>query len=573
MEDDQLTERVATALRAATRDVEPSPELDARVAAILGGEHRRRRWVLPLLAAVTAVLLGVTAVVVNTARDGRDDTVVTTGEGDTGASGSWEELDAGPLAPRAEPQAVWTGAEMIVVGGLDVERYAAFADGAVYDPRRGTWRRIPERPDPGRIMVAAWTGAELFALGAREGVELKEVRSVHLYDPRANRWRAASPPPRGFDSPEEAWWTGHEVLVWQFGGGMLYDPQTDTWRDIPPADVPGASAPGRAEWLDGAGLLAVQGATRPESGGPLRPALFLFDPESARWRQAAPPPGAVAGFNGATAAWLGREVVFNPFPGEAARAYDPTADSWRLLPSLELARDQGTGYFTGLPIGDVGGVVRVGDSAHPLVVLTAGGAWSYPPAPPGPVPAPGGAVVWTGSEVLLWGRPDGPGAQGNAAWRWTPGPRDTRPPASPPVDPGAADGAAPYAPSTTVPQGTPETGTPGKAPAGAVGPVLRSVTADLGAGTITVTFDQPVDLGSAPLAAMYLVVFGADPTCATPAGNSHEVRGGAGTTTLTLDATSLARPTSYIRLAPGFVTSVASGAPSEPTGCIPVPTA
>lgn len=125
-----------------------------------------------------------------------------------------------------------------------------------------------------------------------------------------------------------------------------------------------------------------------------------------------------------------------------------------------------------------------------------------------------------------------------------------------------------------VPQPSPPPGVTSGAGTGAggEGPVLRSATADVGAGTITVTFDRPVLLGPAPLAAMYLVVYGDDPSCGTPVGNSHRVITGSGTPTLTLDATSLARPTSYITLAPGFVTSADPSAPSEPVGCTAVAT-
>lgn len=66
---------------------------------------------------------------------------------------------------------------------------------------------------------------------------------------------------------------------------------------------------------------------------------------------------------------------------------------------------------------------------------------------------------------------------------------------------------------------------------------------------------------------MYLVVYGSDPTCAGPDGNSHMVLSGAGTATITLDATSLAAPTSYITLAPSFVTSVGTGVANEAVGC------
>lgn len=130
----------------------------------------------------------------------------------------------------------------------------------------------------------------------------------------------------------------------------------------------------------------------------------------------------------------------------------------------------------------------------------------------------------------------------------------------------------PSAPAERPPGPPPGVTTGAGTGAGDGGPVLRSATADLGAGTITVTFDRPVVLGRAPLAAMYLVVYGDDPSCGTPDGNSHRVIGGDGTPTLTLDATSLARPTSYITLAPGFVASADLGAPSGPLGCTAVPT-
>lgn len=121
----------------------------------------------------------------------------------------------------------------------------------------------------------------------------------------------------------------------------------------------------------------------------------------------------------------------------------------------------------------------------------------------------------------------------------------------------------------------------------APGPALMSVRAaatqaqgppfagrQLWSGTITVTFDQPVQLAGADeyMTAMRLVVFADDAACGGPDGNSHRVISGNGTSTLTLDATSLAAPTSYIILAPGFVKSVATGVENEPVGCTSVAT-
>lgn len=158
----------------------------------------------------------------------------------------------------------------------------------------------------------------------------------------------------------------------------------------------------------------------------------------------------------------------------------------------------------------------------------------------------------------------------------------TREDATPTAGPGAAvtDGTAPppVVPATAAPTtpGSPST------PAGPRIVGLRATattaqgaatgSAPLWTGTITVTFDRPVDLGTAPLAALYLVVFGADPACGTPAGNSHMVITGAGTATLTLDATSLAAPTTYVSVVSGFATAVGAGAANETLPCTAVPT-
>ncbi|MEY2425160.1 MAG: hypothetical protein QOI61_732 [Actinomycetota bacterium] len=341
-------------------------------------------------------------------------------EAEEGAVGRWERFNAGPLATRGEPRAVWTGKEMIVVGGLAIEQYGAFADGAAYDPETKQWRRIARRPDPGRIMGVAWTGTEIFALGRKEGTGIGEMGSAHLYNPTTDQWRAASAPPRGFEAPD-AWWTGKEVVVWQLGSGALYNPVADTWRDIPSAD--GAEAAGRAQWLDTAGVLAVQSAVTPENGGPLRDALLLFDPVKNQWRKAAAPPGPIQQFTLLYAAWVGTDELFkSDETGGVLFAYDPRGDKWRRIEAPETNIDQGTAYFAGVSIGGGRGVVRIGDSHRPLLLFDAdSGKWSHSAAPDGKFPAPDSLLVWTGKDVLVWGRPmDATSSDPNAAWKWSP---------------------------------------------------------------------------------------------------------------------------------------------------------
>jgi hypothetical protein len=110
-------------------------------------------------------------------------------------------------------------------------------------------------------------------------------------------------------------------------------------------------------------------------------------------------------------------------------------------------------------------------------------------------------------------------------------------------------------------------------------PVLVSAHGDQ--GTLTLTFDQPVDPvapnptqppagGSAGLNTMYLVVFEADPSCSSPNGNAHYFISGMGTATVTVEASSIVAPTTYIAIAEGFVKSVADGTYNRAVGCTAV---
>jgi hypothetical protein len=71
---------------------------------------------------------------------------------------------------------------------------------------------------------------------------------------------------------------------------------------------------------------------------------------------------------------------------------------------------------------------------------------------------------------------------------------------------------------------------------------------------------------------MYLVIYGSDATCTTPAGNAHAYTAGSGTSTITMgQVTSLVSDTSYITIASGLVTSVNGGDRNRPVPCTAIP--
>src|SRR4051812_5461424 len=76
-------------------------------------------------------------------------------------TGSWRPFNAGPLSVRNDSVAVWTGTEMIVIGGINVENEQLLTDGAAYNPTTDTWRSIASLPNAVRPLSAVWTGNDV----------------------------------------------------------------------------------------------------------------------------------------------------------------------------------------------------------------------------------------------------------------------------------------------------------------------------------------------------------------------------------------------------------------------------
>jgi N-acetylneuraminic acid mutarotase len=141
--------------------------------------------------------------------------------------------------------AVWTGAEMIVWGGIDQVTGEEFNTGGIYDPQTDSWRPTSTVDAPtGRFAhTAVWTGAEMIVWGG-----LDETSTVThtggVYDPATDTW-AATPtaPPYEGRHWHSAVWTGAEMIIWGGTGwfldtGDIYYPQSDTWALMSTANAP-----------------------------------------------------------------------------------------------------------------------------------------------------------------------------------------------------------------------------------------------------------------------------------------------------------------------------------------------
>jgi hypothetical protein len=162
------------------------------------------------------------------------------------ASSTWTELPASPLDARAAAGSVWTGSELVVWGGWDGGT-GVFGDGATYDPVTRTWRTLPAAPIEAKAPLAVWTGREMVVWGTAVRFPSAPMDGA-AYDPASGSWRRiADAPIRLTDAT--AVWSGEEMIV--FGAaldgnnhaetetavGAAYDPETDTWRELPASDL------------------------------------------------------------------------------------------------------------------------------------------------------------------------------------------------------------------------------------------------------------------------------------------------------------------------------------------------
>lgn len=339
------------------------------------------------------------------------------------AVGSWSPFDRGPLSPRSEPRSVWTGEEMLIVGGTEVYAYRPLHDGAAYNPATNKWRRIADLPHTGHLRSIVWTGSGLITL-SQAGTELlmSDANVVHRYDAASNKWSAGATGPAGLKMPY-AYWTGTELIVWSEGAGALYNPSTDTWRTIPAIDAQGGLGGTRARWIPQPGVLAVQGRIDPRNGSPTRSGLLLFNPTTNKWTNAKSPPGEISDYG--EAAVFGSIAIYDPLEATkntATYAYDAVKNTWRDLGPIPVDRDAGGAYFNGADMGNGKGAIRVGSSNQPLAFIDLkSGKWTHAVVPPGRFPSPDAVSVWTGDRMLVWGLPLMVAREDlNIAWAWSP---------------------------------------------------------------------------------------------------------------------------------------------------------
>ena len=259
------------------------------------------------------------------------------------STNAWRMIAASPLAPRSSPVSVWTGREMIVLGGYPLVRnntLTVYRDAAAYDPATNTWRDLAPLPAPPghdlQYPIPVWTDSQLllwwpWVHQEPKGAGYTESLGIDFfrYTPEGDRWDLAPPDPSQPATIGEPFWTGQNVVtttVPPYKGvagrtskplipSQRYDPASGTWTALPG----GPERDGYTVWT-GSALLSVVTQPDPDKlpcaqGGrceasDFQSALWAVDPENGDWVQLPTAPVTMPGslFDVATV-WTGKALL------------------------------------------------------------------------------------------------------------------------------------------------------------------------------------------------------------------------------------------------------------------------
>ena len=355
------------------------------------------------------------------------------------AAGSWHRAPAAPLSPRELAVAVWTGREALIVGGSDappcppgascgILETPPLRDGAAFNPRKRSWRRIADAPVGFDFAEGAVVGHTVFIAAPGSDSRPGAPSAILAYRPDHDRWRRLpSPPhPKGNYTLVAA---GDRLVVYDRGGGRRDSPGFvlsrggGSWRALPVDPLPPTHAQSMA-W-SGRELVLFHSAYvgRTATKPPLARAAAL-SLGARHWRRL---PDSQTVLFGPYWLRVGSRLI-NPALGDGGDEYrwgrpeggilDPERGVWSDLPNPPAAGPRGFG--SGVLTGSRGYYTSPGG----WVLDTAGDRWvEIPPLEGRHVVVGGRAVTSAGRKLLVFGgarfdRPEG--RLLDAAWIWSP---------------------------------------------------------------------------------------------------------------------------------------------------------
>ncbi len=345
----------------------------------------------------------------------------------TYASVQWERLPAPLLTPRLGAIAVALDEKFLVVGGDDGPPCPPNADcapstseprrdGATYDPATRLWENVAQAP------VGLLNQYPHVVAG--EALYILTEDDLLCYDSDADTWSEHPVPDSDHrdvqlvsiaDRPAAV--SGERSADGQ--GDEIYDPETETWADLP-ADPLGPSFDRTyTDTSAGAVLTAKESVPNPGSAEPTLVRAALLSEDLTTWKRL-PDSDLIGGYRWA---WTGERMV-DPTLGEAdggqvgnwgrsvpfGGRFDPATETWGRLPAAP------EGYSrTGWKVEALGGPVS---AAGGWFYDDRSGRWSKLLRPDG-APEYAGPAAWVGDTLfVLGGQSEGSGTASLSGWAW-----------------------------------------------------------------------------------------------------------------------------------------------------------
>lgn len=269
---------------------------------------------------------------------------------------------------------------------------------------KGSWTPLSTTNVPsGRSgHTAVWTGSEMIVWGAGwNGISNTGGRYHLLSDSWQPTNTTGAPSAR---SRHTAIWTGTEMIVWggsdsngnPYSSGGRYDPVTDTWQAMSLNGAPYPRKDHVAVWT-GSEMIIWGGrdSTSSINNG------ARYDPSTDTWQPISTidAPKYHYGFDWGKAVWTGNEMIllnkfnFNPDPGGR---YDPATDTWQPISSDGAPGGVGAIVWTGTE-------VLVWNSISFSAYNPSTDSWRQLPRACSPSSREFSEGIWTGNEMIIWG--------------------------------------------------------------------------------------------------------------------------------------------------------------------------
>jgi hypothetical protein len=341
------------------------------------------------------------------------------GRPEPAAAVEWTRAADLPLAARYAPLLVWTGDDVLALGGHTgpacppnascVEQHDNVRDGAAYDPVADTWRALPDAP----IDLDRFTGHALVDGTLVVGSD----RGWWSFDLADEAWTRLPSPERGSSGPEAA--DDGRVYTHVRNRVQALEVATGAWTELPPDPLTPRLTDGTVFATDDGVVLT--GVNYQETA-PDEPTLAQADLwDGTAWRRL-PRTGMI----GPLYHWTGQRLV----GAEIGGADGGQVNAWDRWYPFAGALDPRTGEWSELP-----GVPGYDDldqrgwrveAAAGQLIATAGfvyddgrGTWTELGRPPSDI-RQDVTGVWAGDRLVVVGGSDDGFEPVGEAWVWAP---------------------------------------------------------------------------------------------------------------------------------------------------------